>query len=105
MSLGHFCVISENVLCSKKLINETHHFWEIGLITRRFGRIHSRVDYKYNILTILFPMSKSELILKLKFYYNGVTAKHVGQLQLCVNHMQLAILLVPNCIPCYNSDL
>jgi hypothetical protein len=69
------------------------HFWEIGLITRRFGRIHTWV-YELNILTILIPMSKSELILKLKFYYNGLTAKHVGQLQLCVSHMQLAILIL-----------
>jgi hypothetical protein len=36
---------------------------------------------------------KSELILKLKLFANGLKAKHVCQLPLCISHAQLAILI------------
>jgi hypothetical protein len=68
------------------------HFWEIAIVTPRFGRIETRV-YKQKILTILIPMCKSELILKSKFFSNGLKEKHVGQLPLCISHTQLAILI------------
>jgi hypothetical protein len=71
------------------------HFGEIALITPRFGRIHTRV-YEYKILTILIPMCKSELILKSKLFFNGLKAKHVGKLPLCISHTQLAILIGTN---------
>jgi hypothetical protein len=65
----------------------------IALITPRFRRIHTRV-YEYKIISILIPMCKSELIvLKSELFSNGLKAKYVGQLPLCISHTQLVILI------------